>query len=348
MPTVKTTSYKVEIDREFEVLTKYITSLQPSRTFVIVDENTKEHCLPIFHDNVDVAYDVLETTSGEINKTLETATALWNQLIEKQCDRNSLIINLGGGVIGDMGGFVAGTYMRGIRFIQMPTTLLSQVDASVGGKLGIDHQGYKNIIGMFQYPSLVWVHTPFLKTLDEREIMSGFAEVIKHALISSKSVWDRVKIKGTELSESDWTNLVQQSVKIKNKVVTEDPKEQGLRKILNFGHTIGHALESYYLNTDKHLLHGEAVAKGMIAEAYLSFKTGRISIIEMEEINSLLESIYTLPSIAKEEIDPILARMKMDKKNSKGKINFSLLTGIGKCEHDVEVEQALIRECLMF
>ena len=348
MPTIKTENYKVEVDREFSVLDKYLHAQKASRIFVIVDENTKTHCLPILHDNIGIAYELLEVKSSEENKTLETSTWLWNQLIEKKCDRSSLIINLGGGVIGDMGGFVAATYMRGIKFIQMPTTLLSQVDASIGGKLGVDHLGYKNIVGLFQNPSMVWIHTPFLKTLEEREMMSGFAEVIKHSLISNKSMWERIKINGTDVSDSDWTNLVSQSVKIKNKVVAEDPKEAGYRKILNFGHTIGHAIESYFLNTEEPLRHGEAVAKGMIAEAYLAFKTKRITIIEMEEINSLLESIYDLPSIPKADMDKILALMTMDKKNKDGFIRFSLLSGIGNCDYDVEVDSKLIRESLSF
>ena len=163
-------------------------------------------------------------------------------------------------MIGDMGGFVASTYMRGIRFIQMPTTLLSQVDASIGGKLGIDHQGYKNMIGTFQNPALVWIHTPFLETLDKREILSGFAEVIKQALISSKPMWEKIKnLDGNNLG-GNWSDLVTRSVKIKNAIVTEDPKEGGLRKVLNFGHTIGHAIESLFLGTENHLLHGEAIA----------------------------------------------------------------------------------------
>ena len=348
MPTVKTPHYKVEIDKEFSALQKYLHKQNASRIIVIVDENTKAHCLPIFHDSIDIGYELIEIKSGEINKTLDTATHLWNGLIEKKCDRHSIVINLGGGVIGDMGGFVAGTYMRGIPFIQMPTTLLSQVDASIGGKLALDHEGFKNIIGMFRNPSLVWIHTPFLKTLDEREIMSGFAEVIKHALIQSKPMWERIKVKGPQLSEDDWSSVVTQSVKIKNKIVAEDPQEAGLRKILNFGHTIGHALESYYLKSEKPLLHGEAIAKGMIAEAYLSFKTKRISIIEMEEINSLLESIYTLPTIEKSDLDAILDLMVMDKKNEAGVKKFSLINGIGKCDFGVEIENSAIKESLRF
>ncbi len=348
MPSVKTPNYKVEIDKDLAELNKYLHTQKASRIFVLVDENTKEHCLPAFHEHIDLGYELLEVTSGEENKTLASCVMLWDKLLELKCDRNSIMINLGGGVIGDMGGFVASTYMRGIRFIQMPTTLLSQVDASVGGKLGVDHKGYKNILGLFNDPALVWIHTPFLQTLPERELMSGFAEVIKHGLIQSKSLWETIKSKSTELNEEEWTKVIHNSVKIKNKIVTEDPKEGGLRKILNFGHTIGHALESYYLDTDKKLLHGEAIAKGMIVEAYLSFKTKRISIIEMEEINSLLESTYKLPTIQENEMDELLTIMAMDKKNKGGKKLFSLINGIGACDYEVEIENVLIREAMGF
>ncbi len=348
MPTVKATDYKVEINKDFTDLDKYLTKLNPSKIFVIVDENTKEHCLPIFQEHISIAYEVLEIKSGEIHKTIETASQLWQELVERNCDRSSLIINLGGGVIGDLGGFVAATYMRGIAFIQIPTTLLAQVDASVGGKLGVDFRGFKNMVGLFQNPKLVWIHTPFLKTLKQRELMSGFAEVIKHGLIQSKSLWETIKLKGTKLTDDEWAKVVTTSVKIKNKVVSQDPKEGDLRKILNFGHTIGHGVESYFLGTIDELLHGEAIAKGMIVESYLSFKTKRISIIEMEEINSLLETIYSLPDINEKDIDSIITIMSMDKKNKGGQKLFSLINGIGNCDYDVEIDDEIIREAMRF
>ena len=348
MPTIRTETYKIEIDQDLSKLNTYLHKQKPTKLFVIVDENTKQHCLPIFHDAIDYGYELLETVSGETNKSLDTCLHLWNQLVYNKADRDSMIINLGGGVIGDMGGFVAATFMRGIPFIQMPTTLLSQVDASVGGKLGVDFRGYKNLIGMFQNPALVWIHTPFLKTLDERELLSGFGEVVKHGLIQSKPLWERIKLKGTDLTTEQWSRVVTDSVKIKTKIVAEDPKEKGLRKILNFGHTIGHAVESYFLNSDKPLLHGEAIAKGMIVESYLAFKTKRISIIEMEEINSLLESIYNLPTLTDKDIDELLTLMAMDKKNKGGQKLFALLNGIGGCDYDVALDNAIIREGLSF
>lgn len=348
MPTIKTPNYKVDIDKDFTDFNKYLNKLKPSKVFVLVDENTKTHCLPILDETLEGPYDLLEIPSGEEHKCIEACMGLWEGLVSSQCDRSSVLINLGGGVIGDMGGFVASTYMRGIRFIQMPTTLLSQVDASVGGKLGVNFAGYKNAIGMFQDPEKVWIHTPFIKTLDERQRLSGFAEVIKHGLIQSKSLWDTIKIKGLELTDTEWSTVITESVKVKNKVVTQDPKEAGIRKILNFGHTIGHAIESHFLYTDAPLLHGEAIAKGMVAEAYLSFKTKRISIIEMEEINSLIESIYKLPSINKEDMPKLIDLMQMDKKNKDGQKLFSLINKIGDCDYDVAIEDEIILESLQF
>jgi len=347
MPSIKTPNYKVDVDKDFADFEKYLDKLKPSKIFVIVDENTKEHCLPILHPHL-YAYELLETVSGETNKCLDSCVRLWSALIDKKADRKSLVINLGGGVIGDMGGFAAATYMRGVPFLQMPTTLLSQVDASVGGKLGMDFRGYKNIIGTFQDPIHVWVHTPFMKTLPDRELLSGFAEVIKYGLIHSKPLWELIKHNGYDLSEEDWGKVITNSIKIKNKIVTQDPLDKGVRKILNFGHTIGHAIESFYLNTETPLLHGEAIAKGMIAEAYLSFKLKLITIIEMEEINSLLESIYKLPDIKADDIDALLKLMAMDKKNEGGKKMMSLLNGIGKCDYDIEVNNKQIKEALAF
>jgi len=348
MPTVKTDTHKIEIDKALDLLSKWLRKQNFSRLFVLVDENTKRHCLPLFHEAVDLGYELIQIASGETHKSLDTCLRIWNELIYHKADRHSLLINLGGGVIGDMGGFVAASYMRGMPFMHMPTTLLAQVDASIGGKVGVDYRGYKNLLGTYKNPALVWIHSPFIQTLPERELLSGFAELIKHGLIQSKPLWERIKTKGVELSPEEWSKAIHESVKIKNKVVVEDPFESGPRKILNFGHTIGHAIESLFLNTEAQLLHGEAIAKGMIVESYLSFKTKRLSIIEMEEINSLLESIYDLPTLTEAQVQQVTQLMAMDKKNKGGEKMFSLLNGIGKCDYDVVLEDRLVKEALMF
>jgi len=348
MPTIPTPHYKVHVDGQLSQINSLIKKHGSSSVFILVDQNTKEHCLPALDAAIEKPYHLLEVVAGEKNKSLDSCNYLWNQLVEHKADRHSLIINLGGGVIGDMGGFVAGTYMRGIAFIQMPTTLLAQADASIGGKLGVDHKGLKNMLGIFRNPYAVITHTPFLETLDEQELKSGYAEVIKHALINSKSAWERIKSQGTQFSNDNWSKLVTNAVKTKVQIVEQDPTEQGLRKILNFGHTVGHAVESFYLGTPDHLLHGEAVAKGMITEAYISFKLGRINIIELEEINSLLESLYTLPQVQEKDIPTLLDLMRSDKKNKDGQIKFALLNQIGACDFDIDVDEALIKESLLF
>jgi len=348
MPKIQTDNYDIIVDGDYTILNDYIESLNPSKIFVIVDENTEVHCLPIIKKNLHLDFISIRIPSGEKYKTIATCTALWQSLIENQCDRHSLIINLGGGVIGDMGGFVAGTYMRGIRFIQIPTTLLSQVDASVGGKLGVDMDKYKNMIGLFLEPKLVWVDTQFLQTLSDYELKSGYAEVIKHALIRSKALWNQIANKGISLEAHSWTRLVSDNIEIKRLVVKKDYKEGGLRKILNFGHTIGHAVESHYLDTASHLSHGEAIAIGMICEAYLSYKKDLISESELSELTSYIQNLYpenkNLSSISSELIDI----MRHDKKNVSGMILFSLLDGIGNCNYDINVDMADIVNALSY
>ena len=231
-----------------------------SKVAILVDENTKRDCLyklPKIENPL-----IIEIKSGEEYKNISTCNFIWEQLTINNFDRNSLLINLGGGVIGDMGGFCAVTYKRGLEFIHIPTTLLAMVDASVGGKLGIDFKGFKNQIGLFHNPKAVLISTEFLDTLDESELKSGFAEVIKHALILDNPLW--LKLKNTTFTDLDWEDIINHSVQIKNKIILEDPFEKGERKKLNFGHTFGHAIESYYLEKGTPISHGEAIFMGMI------------------------------------------------------------------------------------
>ena len=239
-----------------------------SKVAVIVDNNTKKYCYPVVADALP-DHVTIEISSGEEHKNLNTCQKIWGTLTDNAFDRKSLVVNLGGGVIGDMGGFCAATYKRGIEFINIPTTLLAQVDASIGGKLGIDFQNFKNHIGVFQNPLRVFLDAKFFETLPKEELRSGYAEIIKHCLIRDSEKFDQITKSGYE--NLDFFELTKHSVQVKNDVVLEDPTEKGLRKILNFGHTIGHAIESYYLEKPgKKLLHGEAIAVGMICEAYLS------------------------------------------------------------------------------
>lgn len=327
-----------------------IAQLDYSSLFFLVDENTKQHCLPILEttNKEKISYQLIQIESGELNKNLATCKLIWDELITHNADRNSILINLGGGVIGDMGGFCASTYMRGIRFIQIPTTLLSQVDASVGGKLGIDHQSLKNIIGLFKNPEVVFADPVFFISLPTRQLKSGFAEVFKHALIKYKEHWQFLcEIKNIQTFD-DWEALLLKSISIKKEVVEKDPLESSYRKILNFGHTIGHAIESLYLNTDSAYLHGEAIALGMICESYLSFKKNGLSKISLEEINDILLKHYALQKIKESDFQQLLSLMQKDKKNSSGTLLLSLLSEIGNCSVNIQCQPEEIIESLRY
>ena len=262
-------------------------------------------------------------------------------------DRHSLLVNLGGGVIGDLGGFCASTYKRGIDFIQIPTTLLAQVDASVGGKLGIDFHGLKNHIGVFQLPKAVLIDPTFIDTLSIQQKKSGFAEIIKHCLIRDEQEWNAIRQQSFE--ELDLSKLIAHSVAIKEAVVLEDPKEAGLRKILNFGQTLGHAIETYLLDKGKRkILHGEAIAIGMIVEAFISHQRDLISLQELEEIESYLFENYGRVKLHPEEISKIIALTAQDKKNKGKEIRFSLLTGIGDCGYDIPVSASEMKKAIQY
>lgn len=303
-----------------------------SKLCVLVDENTELYCLPKVQSFLSHAH-VIRVKSGEEEKTLTTCMHIWQEMTDLQLDRKALLVNLGGGVIGDMGGFCASTYKRGIDFIQIPTTLLSQVDASVGGKLGIDFNSFKNHIGVFRVPNAVLINSKFLETLDPREVRSGYAEVIKHALIADKAKWDELKTK--TLEDQNWEGIAKHSVAIKSRIAEEDPTEKGLRKVLNFGHTIGHAIESFYLpQVGKKLLHGEAIAIGMIAEAYVAYTKGFITIEEVEEVKSYLISIYGKVEIPLKDYDEIVPLTLQDKKNENSSVLCTLLEKVGEANYN--------------
>jgi len=326
-------------------LQEYFSIHSPSQIGVLVDENTKPHCYPLVKE-VLPDHLLIEIKSGETNKNLTTCSQIWEQMTHAHFDRKALLINLGGGVIGDMGGFCAATYKRGIPFINLPTTLLSQVDASVGGKLGIDFQGYKNHIGLFQEPDQVVVYSGFLQTLPHAELRSGFAEVIKHSLIQDAAYWPEVKRQGLQVQ--DWSDHIAHSISIKSRVVNADFKEGGLRKVLNYGHTIGHAVESFYLETDDYLLHGEAIAIGMIAENYLSVKYCGLPQREAEEINQFLLDIYGYRSIERHDEEAIVELTLQDKKNEGGTVQASLLKSIGEATYDIPITSSDVREGLSY
>jgi len=341
--------YNVYFERDLDSLASFIDEQRYSQILVLVDRNTNDHCLPILQQAIPNMndYDIIEVDPGEENKNIDFCIGVWKTMLDFGADRKALMINLGGGVVTDMGGFAASTYKRGIDFIQIPTTLLSQVDASVGGKTGIDLDNLKNIIGTFTQPRAVFISAQFLKTLDERQMRSGFAEVIKHGLIFDETLFEQTK--ATDLVNDPLDDIVFRSVSIKNEVITQDPTEMGLRKILNFGHTIGHAVEGYSMLHDENpLLHGEAIAIGMICEAYLSTKLNGLSQDALMDIVKSFDAIFTRYTMQSDWYAELISLMRNDKKNEGKQIGFALLASIGKCDYNIYVDEDAIIESLDF
>ncbi len=349
MEILKLADYQIVVGDFWAAFADFLEKKKYSKIIVLVDENTEGSCFERFRAAfpTDIAA-VIRVPSGEINKTIDTCQHIWRELFAAQADRNSVLLCIGGGVIGDMGGFAASTFKRGMDFIQMPTTLLSQVDSSIGGKLGIDFQDVKNSIGVFANPKAVFISSDFLSTLSPREVRSGFGEIIKHALIADAEQWETLRdIK--DLTQVDWTKIIVPSLKIKQHVVEIDPFERGLRKALNFGHTIGHAVESMALATPNPLTHGEAIALGMICEAYLSKILRGLSEAELTEICQFILRIYGKHNIESFDFQQLIALMRQDKKNdSAANINFSLLPKIGSVEVNCIASEAEIEAALAF
>ena len=328
-----------------QILKRFLENQKYSKIGVIADSNTIKYCYPLIFEALP-EHVTFHFEAGEKNKTLETCQDIWRWMTESDFDRKTIIINLGGGVTGDMGGFCASTFKRGLRFINIPTTLLSQVDASVGGKLGIDFMGYKNHLGVFTEPLAVIISQQFLDTLPLPELRSGYAEVIKHGLIKNEVYFSCLKI--TDWQNQSWADIIEKSISIKKDIVEKDPKEEGLRKILNFGHTIGHAIESFYLDSPNHLLHGEAIAVGMVTEAYLSHSKLRISQSELERITHTILEIFGKKYLAASDFDQIAALCVQDKKNEDKTINCSLLKRIGECDYNIPITNEDILAALQY
>lgn len=350
MTPILSNNYYVNFKNDaYSKLNEYTLTYKPSTVFVLVDENTNTHCLPILLQELStsITIEIIEIESGEENKNLETCSGVWNALTELGADRKSLMINLGGGVITDLGGFVASTFKRGITFINIPTTLLSMVDASVGGKTGVDLGVLKNQIGLFSNPEMVLIDFRYLETLPKRELRSGLAEIIKYGLTYDIKVWNTIKTH-KDFNLNDLNTLIYRSIQIKNEITIKDPKEAGLRKVLNFGHTLGHAIESYFLECkDKeNLTHGEAIAIGMITETYISKVLLNFPSKELENIKKILLSIYNKVSINPSDYDAIIELLIHDKKNINGQVNFVLLTNFEKFKLDCTVKKELIVKAL--
>lgn len=327
------------LTEDFEELNNYLRIKNPSLLLIIVDENTHEHCLPILLPNLEteIPFEIIELEAGEEQKTLETICHLLPVFAEFQADRKALVINLGGGVVTDLGGFAASIYKRGIDFINIPTSLLGMCDASLGGKTGVDLESLKNVVGTFSLPDKVFVNTAFLKTLPQAELISGFAEMLKHGLIADENHWKNL-IAFSEITAENIAPFIHESMQIKQRIVEQDSHEKNIRKILNFGHTIGHAIESLYLKRGSPISHGEAVAIGMICETRLSFLQNLIDENLAVDIIKNILRFFPQRNLNFENVE-ILSLMKNDKKNYNATIQFSILDGVGSCLYNVEASE---------
>lgn len=325
------------------MLTQHIGSLRP---FIIADTNTHQLCLPYLLEQIPNLVDapVIGIPFGETHKSLSTLRYIWNQLLLHNVNKQSVILNLGGGMVTDIGGFAAATYMRGIPYINIPTTLLATVDAAHGGKTGIDFEGIKNLLGTFTMPNAVVIDPTFLNTLPTRQLLAGFAEMLKYGLIFDAGLWNDLKTLNP-LNGLLYQDYIQRCIDIKTSIVLTDPTDQNMRQSLNFGHTVGHAFEAYFLATADELLHGEAVAWGMVAEAFIAHKKGVLTLAELEDIKSVITKLYSpLPHF---DDDRIIALCIHDKKNSQT-INLSLIGPVGKAHLKQPTTVAEIKKALHF
>jgi 3-dehydroquinate synthase len=347
MKTINTKDSVIEIGSVTEgSLTSVLQVYKNYNLIIIVDENTHDNCL----EYMITSFPELERAEiillpvGEENKVMEVCFQVWQAFTEYGFGRKDLVINLGGGVVTDMGGFIASIYKRGLKFINVPTSLLGMVDAAIGGKTGIDLDRFKNQLGTFSHPTHIFIDPIFLQTLPEEEVFNGYAEMVKHALIKDVDLWEKIRVIHSEEELTTIENIYT-SVKIKTDIVDGDPTEKGERKILNFGHTIGHALESYFLDKTA-ISHGHAVALGMCAESFISFKRNWISKEVFKDIEATITASFPMISLNADEVSVVISLMYQDKKNESGKIFGSILKDVGLCSYDVEFSEDEIGESL--
>lgn len=315
---------------------------------IITDRNIYNIYEKEINDALQNSNRILILNPGEESKSLKELSNIYDQLLELNLSRDGYIISLGGGVVGDISGFAAATYKRGVKYIQIPTTLLAQVDSSVGGKTAIDFKGYKNLIGAFYFPEKVYIQTSFINTLEDREILSGLGEIFKYGMIYDYNMFLEVKNSMEKIFNKDLDiieKLIKGSVEIKSKIVEEDKLDTGIRRILNFGHTIGHAIESYY-NYSQYT-HGECVIKGMIYESRISHNRGLISEEYMDEIEEVLSPLINRVLYTEEMVEELIEYMYNDKKNKEGKIVFVLPVDRAKVELFYDVTEGEIKKAII-
>lgn len=330
-------------------LRQCLSRISYDRLYVLTDEHTQKACLPRLA-SLQLPYTLITIGVEDLNKNIETLTSVWQTLSGTGATRHSLLINLGGGMVTDLGGFAAATFKRGIPYINIPTTLLSMVDAAVGGKTGINFNGLKNEIGAFAPAESVLIDAEFLRSLDLHNLLSGYAEMVKHGLISRETHW-------AELLRFDFTNvdfqalqqLIGCSVKVKEDIVAQDPFEKGIRKALNLGHTIGHAFESFAMERNRPILHGYAVAWGMVCELYLSARKADFPKDKLRQTMLFVQEHYGHFDFACKDYDHLYELMTHDKKNlNVGEINFTLLSEVGEIRINQTADKEEICEALDF
>jgi len=343
-------SYNISFNKDFLSLPKVLSDINaPKKLFIITDTNVEKLYLDEVKDILTKSgYDVgfFSFPAGEENKNLATIQSMISSMMKHGMDRKSLVLALGGGVVGDMAGFASSIFMRGVDFVQIPTTLLSQSDSSVGGKTGVDFEGYKNLVGAFHQPKHVYINVSTLKTLPEREIISGLGEVIKHGIIKDSEFFEFLEKSKEEVKSLSYDTLIKMSkinCSIKANIVCEDEREASIRAYLNFGHTIGHAIESL---SDFKLSHGESVGLGMISASYISYKRGYIDKSDFERIINVLKSYGFKTKTVISDYEKVLSLMKKDKKTQNGKIRFVLPTKIGEVKIFDDITEKEIIESL--
>jgi 3-dehydroquinate synthase len=344
LSTLQTKNYPIYFDEHFSFLKKWLSGSKHSKYFILADDNTINHCFPILansHPKLKSAH-IIAINPGEASKDLSIAQQIWTVLTENEADKKALLINLGGGVVSDLGGFCAALYKRGIDFVNIPTTLLAMADASVGGKTGIDFLNYKNHIGTIQEPKALFIHPAFLHTLPVRHLKNGMAEIIKIACLQDKALWQNLVNHDT----IDLKYIIYKSIELKHAIVKKDLKDEGIRQSLNFGHTVGHAIEGALMGTKKEVLHGEAIAAGMIVESIIAVEKKLLDETTLNELIVLLFQLYPKINLNKLETNKVLDHIKQDKKNTKDKINLALACKGFKFKTNVAVSIAEIKNVL--
>ncbi|MEN9997825.1 MAG: 3-dehydroquinate synthase [Bacteroidota bacterium] len=350
MHTFNSEAYTIEVGpiEESSFNSVLLNNYANSKIVIIVDENTHDACLEYLLTTFDALKEaeVMLLPAGEENKVMEVCFQVWEALSEYQIGRKDLIINLGGGVVTDMGGFIASIFKRGIDFIHLPTSLLAMVDAAIGGKTGIDLGPLKNQLGVFAHPKHIYVDPIFLGSLPPEEFLNGYAEMLKHGLIYDKALWDKLKVMN-DLAQLADIEVLMQCIAVKQTIVEQDPTEKGIRKVLNYGHTVGHAIEGFFMDKDP-IAHGHAVAIGMLAEAHISMKRTVLAKEAFHEIETIILQHFPMIHLEEEDIKEIIRLTLHDKKNEQNKINCTLLSAIGDSLIDCFVSEEELNEALNY